>query len=42
MDREQDTPELIELGTASTDTHGVAAGQISETFGFYPLGCSAE
>ena len=42
MEREQQVPELIELGTPSSDTLGNPVGKPAETIGFYPLGLSDE
>jgi hypothetical protein len=40
MEREHQVPELIELGTTSSDTHGNPIGKTAEAIGFYPLGLS--
>lgn len=42
MEREQDTPETVELGTASVDTHGPAILGAREDKGFYTVGISDE
>lgn len=39
MERE-DSTALIELGTASSDTHGTPVPGKAEPIGFYPLGLS--
>lgn len=38
MEREQDRTELLELGTASTDTLGNLVGEEPEGIGFYTPG----
>ena len=42
MEREHESTDLVELGTASTDTLGSPVGRDAETIGFYPLGISDE
>ena len=42
MERETANAELIELGTASTDTLGVPIGAVPEREGFYTLGLDQE
>jgi hypothetical protein len=42
MNREHDSHDLIELGTASLDTLGNPVGAPHETIGFYALGLSEE
>jgi hypothetical protein len=42
MERDQESNELIELGTASTDTLGTQIVAAPEDHGFYPLGLSDE
>jgi hypothetical protein len=42
MEREQDIPETVELGTASLDTHGPNILGAREDTGFYPVGISDE
>jgi hypothetical protein len=41
MERDQNI-ELVELGTASLDTHGAIVGRDEEFVGFYPLAISDE
>lgn len=41
MERDQRI-ELVELGTASLDTHGAIVGRDEEFVGFYPLAISDE
>lgn len=40
MEREQQVPEPIELGTPSEDTLGNPVGKTAEPIGFYSLGLS--
>ena len=42
MHYEQDEATLIELGTASSDTHGRLIGAVPEDTNFYNLGLSDE
>jgi hypothetical protein len=42
MERENDIPETIELGTASIDTHGPNILGAPEERGFYTVGISDE
>ena len=42
MELKQDTNEVVELGTPSSDTLGNPVGKPAETIGFYPLGISDE
>ena len=42
MEREQDSTGLVELGTASVDTHGNPVGDRAETLGYFPIGISDE
>jgi hypothetical protein len=42
MERQQDAPDIIELGTASVDTHGPAILGPQEDRGFYTVGISDE
>ena len=42
MERDIDTTELVELGTASIETRGAPVGAKEEPIGFYPLGISDE
>ncbi|HYD04227.1 MAG TPA: benenodin family lasso peptide [Reyranella sp.] len=40
MEREAPDSELIELGTASADTHGSPIPTVAEDNGYLPLGLS--
>lgn len=40
MEREHDTAELVELGTASTDTQGSPIPTVAEDQGYLPVGLS--
>jgi hypothetical protein len=42
MERDTDTNDLVDLGTASIETRGAPVGDKQEPIGFYPLGLSAE
>jgi hypothetical protein len=42
MERDFDSNELVELGTASTETLGTQIVATPEDHGFYPLGLSNE
>ena len=42
MERERDRTDLVELGIASTDTHGEPIGWPPEVSGYFVLGLSDE